>query len=203
MVSVARLRLYLVAVAVVVAGLVLASARQAVALPLYVGNIGSFQINADSIKGRDFDLGLALDRDSGEKGGTLPVGEIRLDSAEIDGLLLEKQFDLSRALGPSAGGPFTLRIATSGRTVLTGLRLDAAALCADAFDFGPGFAVNGKGAGTDAPDDDFSLGSDTIALRRPAIETTYLSTRSINLSNLRIAVQRGPLQEQPCVKAGR
>ncbi len=203
MLVVARVRLYLVVVAAVVAGLVLASARQAVALPLYVGNVGNFQLSAASIEGRDFDLALAVDPDSGPKGGSLPVGGITLGRATVDGLVLEKQFDLGKVLGTTAGGPWKLRLATEGRTTLTGLRLDAAGLCASSFDFGPGFAVNGKGAGTATPTDDFSLGSDTITLRRPAIEATSLSTRTIAIPGLRISIEQSAYAKQPCVPAAR
>jgi hypothetical protein len=191
---VARVRLYLAVVAAVVAGLVLASARQALALPLYVGNVGNFQLSAATIEGRDFDLALAVDPDSGPKGGSLPVGGITLGRATVDGLVLEKQFDLGKVLGTTA---------TEGRTTLTGLRLDAAGLCASSFDFGPGFAVNGKGAGTATPTDDFSLGSDTITLRRPAIEATSLSTRTIAIPGLRISIEQSAYARQPCVPAAR
>jgi hypothetical protein len=200
---VARVRLYLAVVAAVVAGLVLASARQALALPLYVGNVGNFQLSADTIEGKDFDLALALDPDSGPEGGTLPVGGITLGRATIDGLVLEKQFDLGKVLGTSAGGPWKLRLATAGRTTLTGLRLDAAGICANSFDFGPGFAVNGKGAGTATPTDDFSLGADTITLRRPAIEATSLSTQTITIAGLRIGIEQSGYDRQPCVAAAR
>ncbi len=203
MLVVARVRLYLAVVGVVVAGLVLASARQALALPLYVGNVGNFQLSADTIQGTDFDLALALDADSGPKGGTLPVGGITIDRATIDGLVLEKQFDLEKVLGTAAGGPWKLRLATAQRTTLTGLKLNAAGICASSFDFGPGFAINGKGAGTATPTDDFSLGSDTITLRRPAIEATYLSTRTITLAGLRIGLEQSAYDQQPCVAAAR
>jgi len=200
---VARVRLYLAVVAVVVAGLVLASARQALALPLYVGNVGNFQLSAQTIEGKDFDLALALDPDSGPKGGTLPVGGITLGRATVDKLVLEKQFDLGKVLGTTAGGPWKLRLATAGTTTLTGLRLDAAGICATSFDFGPGFAVNGKGAGTATPIDDFTLGSDTITLRRPAIEATSLSTQTISIAGLRISIEQSAYERQPCVAAAR
>lgn len=201
MLSVVRVRLYLAAVAAVVGGLTLASAQQAAALPLYLGNIGNFQVGADEIRGQGFDLGLGIDQDSGEKGSALPVGEIRLDTAQLDGLVLEKAFDLSGVVGVT--GPFTLRIAAAGRTTLTGLKLDAAGICADAFDFGPGFAVDGRGAGTSTPTDDFSLGADTVTLRKPQIESTYLSTKAIDLAGLRISLVRKAAVQQPCAASGR
>ncbi len=201
MLVVARVRLYLAVVAVVVAGLVLASARQALALPLYVGNVGNFQLSAQTIEGKDFDLALALDPDSGPKGGTLPVGWITLVRATVDKLVLEKKFDMGKVLCTTAGGPWKLRLATAGTTTLTGLRLDAAGICATSFDFGPGFAVNGKGAGTATPTDDFTLGSDTITLRRPAIEATSLSTQTISIAGLRISIEQSAYERQPCVAA--
>lgn len=198
MISHRRLKAYLAVTLAVVVALLGAAASSAVALPLYLGSIGNFQVSASRITGEGFDLALAVDPNSGPDGGRLPAGEVSLDSATLENLVLEKEFDLSRVLGPAGGGTWKLAITTSGRTTLTGLRLDAAGICADVVDFGPGFAVDGKGAGTDTVDDDFSLGSSTVELGRPGIEATYLSTRQIRLDGLRIDVKRAPYTLAPC-----
>jgi hypothetical protein len=180
-----------------------ASASSAVALPLYLGKIGNFQVSADAIRGQDFELALAVDGNSGPAGGQLPVGEVTLGRAQIDGLLLEKEFDLSRVLGGPGGGTWKLSISTSGTTTATNLRINAAGICADSIAFGPGFAVDGKGAGTPNVSDDLSLGASTISLGKPGIEATYLTTRQILLAGIRIDVERQGYTLARCARAGR
>lgn len=193
-----RLLIHALAAAVVIGAFTVIAASSAWSLPLYLGNIGNFQIRADSLEGEDFDLALAVDRNSGESGGALPVGEIAMSRASIDGLLLEKQFDSSALLGSAGSGPYRLSISTSGATNATGLRLNVAGLCADTISFGPGFAVDGKGAGTDDVTDDLSLGASTISLGAPGIEATYLTTNTITLDGIRIDIKKGAHQPAPC-----
>jgi len=201
--SLTRLRAYLALALVAVAGLVAASASAAVAFPLFLGRIGNFQVSAAEIRGQDFDLALALDANSGTTGGPLPVGEISLDSAEFDRLLLEKEFDLSAVLGGPGGGTWKLSIAAAGTTTARGVRLNAAGICAQSVAFGPGFAVDGKGAGTSTVADDLSLGASSIRLVRPGIEATYLSTGRLSLSDLRIDVKRQGYTLPACAAAAR
>lgn len=201
MLSPVRLRAHLALLVVVLTGLLTALATNAVALPLYLGNVGNVQIGATAIRGTGFDLGLAVDPDSGETGGALPVGELAFESADIDDLRLEKEFDLSALLGPGGGGTWKLAISATGTTTASGLRLDAAGVCADSIGFGPGFAVNGAGAATADVTDDLSLGASTITLGAPGIEATYLTTTGITLDDIRIDVVRGGYAFAPCAAA--
>ncbi|MGL5909268.1 MAG: DUF6230 family protein [Phycicoccus sp.] len=201
MLSTVSLRVYGSFVALTMLVLLVAVASRAVAVPLYLGQIGNFQIGASSVTGTDFDLGLAIDADSGERGGSLPVGELAFDSATIDDLVLEKQFDLSSVLGPGGGGDWKLAITADGATQASGLRLNAAGVCADRITFGPSFSINGKGAGTDDVSDDLSLGAPSISLTRPGIEATYLTTKAITLDKVRIDIRRGEYAYAPCAAA--
>lgn len=198
-----RSRLYVHAAAAAVAMLAFlaVAAGSAWSLPLYLGNIGNFQIRADEIEGEQFALALAVDENSGENGGALPVGEITMSRTSIDGLLLEKEFDSSALLGSAGSGPYRLSISTNGPTSIRGLGLNVAGLCADSITFGPGFAVDGKGAGTADVTDDLSLESSTIVLGSPGIEATYLTTDTITLEGIRIDIREGAHQPAPCARS--
>lgn len=195
-----RLYIHAAAAAVAVLAFALVATSSAWSLPLYLGNIGNFQIRADSIEGEQFELALAVDQNSGENGGALPVGEISMSRTSIDGLLLEKEFDSSALLGSAGSGPYRLSISTNGPTSIRGLGLNVAGLCADSITFGPGFAVDGKGAGTAEVTDDLSLASSTITLGRPGIEATYLTTNTITLEGIRIDIKKGAHQAAPCAR---
>ncbi len=195
-----RLSIHAAAAAVAVLAFAVVATSSAWSLPLYLGNIGNFQIRADRIEGEQFELALAVDANSGENGGALPVGELGLGRASITGLLLEKEFDSSALLGSAGSGPYRLSISTNGPTNARGLGVNIAGLCADSISFGPGFAVDGKGAGTADVTDDLLLESSTIVLGRPGIEATYLTTDTITLEGIRIDIRKGAHQAAPCAR---
>jgi len=196
-----RCRIHLAAATVLVVIFTVVAASSAWSLPLYLGNVGNFQISSQRIQGDDFELALSIDENSGTGGGKLPVGEITMSRTTIDGLLLEKEFDLASLLGTAGGEPARLSISTSGPTSITGLRLNVAGLCAREISFGPGFAVDGKGANTDDVTDDLSLGASTITLGKPGIEATYLTTSTITLDGIRIDVKQGSYELADCAAA--
>lgn len=192
-----RLLIHAAVAAAIIAVFSILAVSKAWALPLYMGNIGTFTVTTPRIQGTNYDLFLGIDGDSGSDGGSLPTTEQTFDTITLTDMAVQKSIDLSSLLGSAASsGRWNMIIEMDGDTVATDMSLNSPALCADKIFFGSGQTINGSGANTpsdtvEGVQDDFLLSGDAIELTNAQIEISYLAAAQMTLNNVNISVN-GP-----------
>ncbi|AEH10661.1 MULTISPECIES: hypothetical protein [Protofrankia] len=163
------------------------------ALPFALGNVGSFGVAGASIdtgepaRPGSFTLVPSIDENSSPDGGQLPAGEIRMKQALIDGLVLEKAFEL-----PGGLGTWKLRINAPGRTKVTDLTLGASRICVESIDF-HGVVIDAAGG---APLASIRLDAGRVVLVGAGVEATSLRSTGLSLGNLHVGIERGGYDPQ-------
>ncbi len=163
------------------------------AFPFALGNVGSFGVAGATIDTGEpeqpgsFTLAPSIDQNSAPNGGQLPAGEIHMKQALIDGLVLEKTFDL-----PGGLGTWKLQINASGRTKMIDLTLGASQICAESIDF-HAVAIDAKGGD---PLSSIKLDAGRVVLTGAGIEATNLRSTGLSLNSLHITVERGGYDPQ-------
>ena len=182
--------------AIAVMAVMFLTAQQA--FPFFIGNVGTFMIKADSVQGQNFELTPGIDENSNSNGGQLPTGEIFLEAASIDSLVLEKAFDVSSVIGDIAQTEWKLSLTSSDTVDLGATTINSVGLCAEVF-AADGLVVDAKGADTATFVDDIVISSNEVTLTNAGIEAGFLSTGSLTINNLQASVTPGGYDAAACL----
>lgn len=157
------------------------------ALPLHLGNLGSFVVQTSALEADDFSLRPRIDGDSGTRpGASLPAGFVSIGNVRtLDNLVLQKEFNFGTVV--DGLGVWTLAV-TSPDVRASGLSLYSPHICAARVDF-RGLDVNGITASD--PRDTFVLAADSAVLGDVNIESTQLNANSISLPGLQVKMRQG------------
>jgi len=168
------------------------------ALPLHLGNVGSFLLATSRLEAEGFRLTPDVDRDSGtEPGAALPAGYVTLqDVRALEDLRIDKAFDFS-ALVDGLG---TWTVSLSSPSVrASGLGLHTPHLCAASAEFRE-LGINGITAAS--PADALAVTADGLVLTDASIEATQLDASTISLPGLELRLTPGPPQGAGACLAG-
>lgn len=168
------------------------------ALPLHLGNVGSFLLQTSRFEAEGFRLTPDVDRDSGtEPGAALPAGFVAVETVQrLENLSIQKALDFSAIV--EGLGTWTLSLSSPGAAA-AGLGIYSPHICAGAAEF-ERLGVNGITAAS--PADALAVTADGIVLTDASIEATQLDATSISLPGLQVRVTPGEPQGVGACLAG-
>jgi hypothetical protein len=169
------------------------------AFPLFVGNVGTFLVSGDRLEVTGFQLTPGVDDNSGETGGALPSGELSLDTVVVSGMLIEQEFNVQSVVGQVAQPQWKLRLTSPAETTtLNDATIRISGLCGDTFT-ATGFEADASGANTPTFVDDFAMRAESMVLTNGALQVGYLSTNSLSLDGVSLAIVPGGYDKPDCL----